>query len=469
MDDQAANQVTNNMEKEYVSIETSAPTKPNKFFLKLKISKTLKRCGQHICPVCSKAFTSGKALGGHIRIHRNKNGRHRKISKLPPRNIHRAKAKKRMSKMVSPKATDGAGDNLPLNDQESNEKISCCICNKDFRSMKSLFGHMRNHPERGWRGIRPPLSDKNSCCSSVSENYEALEVDQISCATKKGSVTGSDLLKSLPKWTNTSKRCGIFTSDENENENENEIPEAAYCLMKLAQGDSFDLGQPSIGYQRKYSSTDKLTIDKTRSWGLANKASEEKKRRNVGKEIGERKGKAKLKTDQDRVASECKRGDSHRPDEEKKMGELLAKEHIDCNKIVDRKTTVREKKMMVNYADAKIIENNRWFNQFQKFPMKPDEEEGDPSSTMEGRYRSKIFPSSQTPSFYPKHPSGGLFEAPLNETASPAEGKHLYSKTLSSQAVEGSLVCSPKILDFDLNEPYMAIDGEATGSYINSI
>ncbi|XVF69467.1 hypothetical protein PTKIN_Ptkin11bG0084600 [Pterospermum kingtungense] len=447
MGDQAANQVINNMERESVSIETLdlAPSTQNKLFLKLKISKTLKRCGQHICPVCSKGFSSGKALGGHIRIHvSSKNNRHRKISKLHPRNIHRGKAKKRISKMVPPpKTMDGAG-NQPLNDQQGNEKVSCCICNKEFRSMKSLFGHMRNHPERSWRGIRPPPSDKNSCCSSVSENNEALEVDQISFGTGKGSGTGSgDLLKSLPKWTNTSKRCGKFTSDDNE------IPEAAYSLMKLARGDFFDLGQ-----SRKYSST-----DKTRSSALEN---------------SEGKGKAKLKTlpDQERVPSESKRGDSHRPDKEKNMVELLLKE-LDCDKIAarNRKEVLRENKMKVNANDAKIIETNRCFDQFQKLPIELDEEDGDPS-TMEGKYGGVMFPSSQTPGFYPKNPNGGLFEAPLNETASPEEGKHLYSKTLflktTLQTAEGSQVCSPKMLDFDLNEPYVAPDGEGT-TQINSI
>ncbi|XVF19415.1 hypothetical protein REPUB_Repub11eG0108400 [Reevesia pubescens] len=474
MDDQAADQVISNMEKESVSTETSdlAPSKRNKLFLKLKISKTLKRCGQNICPVCSKGFSSGKALGGHIRIHMkgSKNVRHRKISKLQPRTIHRAKAKKRISKnLVLPKATDGHGAaDLPLIDQEGNEKVSCCICNKDFKSMKSLFGHMRNHPDRGWRGIRPPPSDKNSCCSSVSENDEALELDQISCATEKGlASSGSDLLKSLPKWTNTAKRCAKFTSGENE------IPEAAYCLMKLARGDSFDLGQSSLGYQRKYSPTDNLNIDKSRSRGLAIKASEEKKRINVlGKEIGEGQGKARLKTEGDQeiaVPSECTRGDSHRPDEGKKMGKLLAKV-LNCDKFPDRKTMVRENKMKLKYVDAEINENHGRFDQFQKFPMKPDEEEGD-SSTMVVGYRSgRIFPSGQiqTPSFYTKNPSGRLFEAPvMNETASPTQGKHLYSKTLfpkpASEAAEGShQVCSPKILDFDLNEPYVAPDdGEA--------
>ncbi|XP_022754223.1 uncharacterized protein LOC111302710 [Durio zibethinus] len=463
MDDRAADHGVKNMEKESVSNETSdlTATKPNKLFLKFNFSKD-----QHTCSVCSKAFTSGKALGGHIRIHMrgSKSGRHREIAKLQPRNIRRAKAKKRISKnMVLPKATDGAVD-PPFSDEESNEKASCCICNKDFRSMKSLFGHMRNHPERGWRGIKPPPSDKNSCCSSISENDKALEVDQnhqINCATEKDLVSGSDLLKSLPKWTNTAKRCWKFTSDENE------ISEAADCLVKLARGDSFNLGQSSVGYQRKYSPTDKLPIHKTRYWGLANKASEEKRGSVLGNEIGKETGKATLKTesDQQRVPSECKREDSYSPGEEKKMGKFLAIE-LNCGKFINRKTMERENKMKVNYADNKIIEKNRWFDQFQKYPIKPDEEEGDPS-TEEGKDRGRNFPSSQTPGSYPKNgPGERLFEAPLNETASTAEGKHLFPKT-ASQAAEGSQVFTPKILDFDLNEPYVALDGEAAGTWMN--
>nr|XP_027124064.1 uncharacterized protein LOC113740730 [Coffea arabica] len=32
----------------------------------------------------------------------------------------------------------------------------CSICGKDFPSRKSLFGHMRCHPDREWRGMEPP-------------------------------------------------------------------------------------------------------------------------------------------------------------------------------------------------------------------------------------------------------------------------------------------------------------------------
>lgn len=34
--------------------------------------------------------------------------------------------------------------------------IKCAVCDREFPSWKSLFGHMRSHPERPWRGAFPP-------------------------------------------------------------------------------------------------------------------------------------------------------------------------------------------------------------------------------------------------------------------------------------------------------------------------
>ncbi|KAK8604969.1 hypothetical protein V6N13_082431 [Hibiscus sabdariffa] len=277
------------------------PSRPIKI-LKLKISK---HCDQHVCPVCSKAFTSGKALGGHIRIHMNNNGRHRRISK-PKRRI-------------STKHADEA-----VNDEEDDEVVSCCVCNKEFKSMKSLFGHMRNHPERSWRGIRPP-SDKNSCCSSVSEDDEAMEEQQVSFGSEE------NLVPAIPKWSRTVDQY---------NSEEKEVFEAAYCLMKMSRGDSFDLGQSSFGScQAKLSPTDELPI------------------------------------------------------------------------------------------------------------AEPVEQEGDDLSAMEG--------------FYPKNPScqGTQFEAPAN-----AASETLFHER-SSGASEGShQVCSHKMLDVDLNEPYVPVEHEGVWS-----
>ncbi|PPS04180.1 hypothetical protein GOBAR_AA16493 [Gossypium barbadense] len=254
------------MEKGSDSIETSdsVPLKPNnnKLMVKLKISK--KRYGgsgggggdgggQHVCPVCSKGFTSGKALGGHVRIHMkaNKNGgRYKKISKRQPRNNNNNNIRKKIPIMAAVAAAE-----TPHESHGSEEKVSCCICKKDFKSLKSLFGHMRNHPERNWRGIRPPPSDKNSCCSSVSENDEAVVVDQI-----KGSA--SDLLKSLPKWTTTTKRfeksthntkihkTPLKTSFYTKNPKTTPLKEEAkqyYTKNNKTQQLDFDLNEPYIG------------------------------------------------------------------------------------------------------------------------------------------------------------------------------------------------------------------------------
>lgn len=149
-----------------------------------------------VCPECNREFSSGKALGGHMRIH------------VQVKKTERLRSENRAS---------------PINHQ-NNEKPICSLCGKNFPSMKSLFGHMRCHPEREWRGIQPPAPAAEKIPSpSVSSE------DQV------------DLMQSLSFWSVTGRRGRKATAPSNSDDDEDEDEEfhnAAGELLLLAHMDS---------------------------------------------------------------------------------------------------------------------------------------------------------------------------------------------------------------------------------------
>ncbi|KAG6415236.1 hypothetical protein SASPL_122642 [Salvia splendens] len=92
----------------------------------------------HYCKECDRSFSSGKALGGHM-----------------------SSAHVQANKEYSMRKAMSFNSNSKSKSSPGSPTCSCNICGRVFQSQKSLFGHMRCHPEREWRGMEPPRDAKS--------------------------------------------------------------------------------------------------------------------------------------------------------------------------------------------------------------------------------------------------------------------------------------------------------------------
>lgn len=194
-----------------------------------------------VCEICNKWFSNGKALGGHMRMHYQQ----LKIQKQKPMN-------KKYPKNSNSNFTVGNNGGCFKKMEVS---PVCFLCRKNFQSMKSLFGHMRSHPDRDWRGIQPPppppsISNNNVTSSSALSNsnlpvFTASDHDhpKINASDSPDDVGVNyhhDISDSshnpLPKWSVTGKRGskGIVGSSS---DLEEKLNEAVQDLMMLASSD----------------------------------------------------------------------------------------------------------------------------------------------------------------------------------------------------------------------------------------
>ncbi|KAL6513986.1 hypothetical protein OROHE_019442 [Orobanche hederae] len=224
---------------------------------------------KRICQFCLKEFSSGKALGGHMRIHFQRapknNGGHddspmavsKKKLKIHHQNQTISTFKKRKQQnphhgdeeTIIPKKNHQlqCGGDCCCHGSSNVITPNCVICGKDFPSWKSLYGHMRCHPERGWKGINPPSSSSVSAYASSSSSSSVSDVhdddgDLSASGERKKAAAAVDLAAALKGWPVTAERGRKGTAAASSSEVSSssvvdvEMLDAVNYLLMLSRG-----------------------------------------------------------------------------------------------------------------------------------------------------------------------------------------------------------------------------------------
>ncbi|KAA8523489.1 hypothetical protein F0562_009912 [Nyssa sinensis] len=229
-----------------------------------------------VCEVCDKTFSSGKALGGHMRVH----VQNKEVSPKKLKTSHQPVKKQQRKQIIN--ASD-SNDTTNVRGGDGNSKPTCSLCAKNFPSMKSLFGHMRCHPEREWRGIQPPPAAKNSPLSSVSDAVPGKTDDRIDSDAATTEIPVVDLTRSLTRWSVTGMRGrkAYTASSAVSSAEEERLHDAVQYLMKLAHGNSLESGLTHKHIHEEYEATNSNSLNN-------NQVSESKKLRIEESPVGYR-------------------------------------------------------------------------------------------------------------------------------------------------------------------------------------
>lgn len=183
-----------------------------------------------VCEVCGKRFQGGKALGSHKRIH------NQQITHLSPNKII-DKCKAKNSKVYPSKLLNfGGGGSSKTNE------FSCHVCQKSHTSIKSLSGHMKSHPHRGWKGVTPPQDQGSvppqSCSSSLSESSPDLTEIDYDLAKFLTSCANNEIVQRSSTSTSTQivkETMEVTKSDDESNWTDNMKPKKTRTIRSIME------------------------------------------------------------------------------------------------------------------------------------------------------------------------------------------------------------------------------------------
>ncbi|GFS31689.1 hypothetical protein Acr_00g0018610 [Actinidia rufa] len=428
-----------------------------------------------VCSVCNKGFSSGKALGGHMRVHVQQQAHHK--DETPPK---KSKA-----------TTNYHCRNASESSQSPRiDKPTCTLCGKDFWSMKSLFGHMRCHPQREWRGIQHPLlartkdSSSSSSVSGVDRNPNQ-RIDSCGVVELSGCLSGWAVRESRGRGALTDG----YVTDEGEDEEDAKLRAAVHDLMRLARGSSLDSGLAYKDRIQDYEATNSYSLTKQPEIQAKNWVFESKKRR---MEVGYKRDwpVMKVKIDESEKDSETEKipekwvcGDLQIDDElgcENSDGTVPSEELIKNYKCESNTSTrpvmmkskkKRKKLKLRDLESAPVVEEelpppppppsrykcSTWeeseANGIARADETKDNEGSSSSKQVESMHRCKIcrktFMTGQALEAHKRCHWVGPAEAPSSQATSPGEASQVDSK----------------VLGFDLNEVPSMEDEDGFESY----
>ncbi|KAF5725395.1 putative zinc finger protein [Tripterygium wilfordii] len=176
---------------------------------------------RHIYRLCNKSFSSGKALGGHMRVHDALNPVEEEVK------LNKCK--------LGFEVKENSGYGLRENPRKSSKFASlnstapsieervCGMCGREFMSLRGLSGHMRMHKKD--RTVSKDTRTSSRCNLFVESLWESEAVNLVR--------RGSNRLRS--KMSSNSSLSSLNGS-YSDTETVDNLDKAANCLMMMSRG-----------------------------------------------------------------------------------------------------------------------------------------------------------------------------------------------------------------------------------------